>query len=107
MGGLLEETLRVTFIFQRSSRWYMAKRKVAWVVGVAVLLAGGVFLAYQVYTTHLAHTTFERYYAFRGCVRLVDKTDTYGDCVVGSGQTIKIVLIDGSWYLDGDGPGIW
>ncbi len=82
------------------------KHKTLWEVGLLLLVAG-VVLVYQVYTTHLAHTTFERYYAFRGCVRLVDKTDTYGDCVVANGQTIKIVLIDGLWYLDGDGPGIW
>jgi hypothetical protein len=72
-----------------------------------MLIAGGSLVAYQVYTTRQAHTTFERYYAFRGCVQLIDKTDTYGDCKLANGQTIRLVLIDGKWYLEGDGPGIW
>jgi uncharacterized protein YpmB len=54
-----------------------------------------------------AHSSFENYYEFRGCVQLVEKTDTYATCKVASGEIIKIVLIDNKWYLDGDGPGIW
>lgn len=85
----------------------MFRNKTLWALIAAVLIAGGVFAAYQVYATNLAHTTFERYYAFRGCTELVDKTDTYAHCKVAGGETIKLVLIDGKWYLDGDGPGIW
>jgi hypothetical protein len=51
-----------------------------------------------------AHSTFENYYAFRGCVQLIDKTDTYGTCKLNSGQTIKIVKYQNKWYLDGDLP---
>jgi hypothetical protein len=83
----------------------MFKSKIFW--GVALVVLAAAFGAYQVYTTNLAHTTFERYYAFRGCVHLVDKTDTYGDCTLADGSAIKIVLIGGKWYLDGDGPGVW
>lgn len=85
----------------------MFKYKTLWGIIISVVVIGGIFLAYQVYTTNLAHSTFERYYAFRGCTQLLDKTDTYGDCKLANGQTIKIVLIDGRWFLDGDGPGIW
>lgn len=85
----------------------MTRRNMFWGVGLLLLLAGGMFVAYQVYTTRLAHTSFERYYAFRGCVRLIDRADTYGDCEITNGQHIKLVLIAGEWYLDGDGPGIW
>ena len=85
----------------------MARRTTLWGVGLLLVVVGGMCVAYQVYATRLAHTTFERYYAFRGCVQLVDRTDTYGDCKLANGQTIKLVLIDGAWYLDGDGPGIW
>jgi hypothetical protein len=85
----------------------MFKNKTLWGSIVVLVLIGGAFLGYQVYQTHLAHTTFERYYAFRGCVQLIDKTDTYGDCKLANGSTIKIVLINGKWYLDGDGPGVW
>lgn len=51
-----------------------------------------------------AHSTFENYYAFRGCTQLLEKTDSYGTCKIASGQTIKIVKFDGKWYLDGDLP---
>ena len=85
----------------------MLKKKAFWGIMLLVVTAAGAFLAYQVYATNLAHTTFDRYYAFRGCVALVDKTDTYGDCKLADGQTIKLVLINGKWYLDGDGPGVW
>ena len=51
-----------------------------------------------------AHSTFENYYAFRGCVQLVDRTDTYGHCKLASGQTIKLVKYQGKWFLDGDLP---
>jgi hypothetical protein len=85
----------------------MPKNKTRSTLIFLMLIVIGVFLAYQVYATNLAHTTFDRYYAFRGCVQLVDKTDTYGDCKLADGQTIKLVLINNKWYLDGDGPGIW
>jgi hypothetical protein len=85
----------------------MLKNKSLWTVAALMLIAGGGFAAYQVYATNLAHTTFERYYAFRGCVQLIDRTDTYAGCRLADGQTIKLVLIDGKWYLDGDGPGVW
>ncbi len=51
-----------------------------------------------------AHSSFDNYYAFRGCTQLLQKTDTYGVCETGSGQTIKIVEYQGKWYLDGDLP---
>jgi len=51
-----------------------------------------------------AHSTFENYYAFRGCTQLVKKTDNYSLCKLSTGQTIKIVEFRGKWYLDGDLP---
>jgi hypothetical protein len=50
------------------------------------------------------HSTFENYYAFRGCTELLERTDTYGICKTDSGQTIKIVKFDNRWFLDGDLP---
>ena len=85
----------------------MCKHKIYWVSIALLFLVGCVFGAYQVYTVHRAHTTFDRYYAFRGCAQLIDKTDTYGDCRLADGSVIKIVLNNDKWYLDGDGPGIW
>ncbi len=51
-----------------------------------------------------AHSTFENYYAFRGCTTLLEKTDDAGRCETTSGQTIKIVKFNDKWYLDGDLP---
>ena len=51
-----------------------------------------------------AHSSFENYYAFRGCIQLLQKTETFGICKTDSGQTIKMVLYKGKWYLDGDLP---
>jgi hypothetical protein len=51
-----------------------------------------------------AHSSFENYYAFRGCKQLLQKTDGFGICKTDSGDVIKIVLYEGKWYLDGDLP---
>jgi hypothetical protein len=85
----------------------MLRTKTFWAVILLVVIAFGAFISYQVYETNLAHTTFDRYYTFRGCVQLIDRADTYGDCKLADGETIKLVLINGKWYLDGDGPGVW
>ena len=85
----------------------MCTKKTLWLITLLLAIVGGIFIAYQVYVTNMAHTTFDRYYAFRGCVSLVDKTDTYGDCKLSNDQTIRLVLINNKWYLEGDGPGIW
>jgi len=62
------------------------------------------FASYQVWFLDKAHSTFENYYSFRGCVKLVDKTSDFGLCQTASGQTIKIVKFNNKWYLDGDLP---
>jgi hypothetical protein len=71
---------------------------------VALLALFGIFSVYQVQKLNKAHSTFENYYTFRGCAKLVSKTDDAGACETKSGQTIKIVKFDGKWYLDGDLP---
>jgi hypothetical protein len=85
----------------------MKRTKYLWLMGGILCAVVIAFLSYTIYQTSLAHTTFERYYAFRGCVALIDKTDTYGDCRLANGQTIKMVLYNGRWYLDGDLPSPW
>jgi len=60
--------------------------------------------AYWVLYLQKAHSTFENYYNFRGCVQLMSKTDNYGICKTASGKTIKIVKFQDKWYLDGDLP---
>ncbi len=68
---------------------------------VAILIALGI---YEFFMLQRAHSTFDNYYAFRGCKELISKTSNYGYCKVKSGQTIKIVKYQGKWYLDGDLP---
>jgi hypothetical protein len=85
----------------------MLKNKTVIGVIITIVLAGGAFFLYWNNRLDIAHSTFENYYAFRGCQTLVDRTDTYADCKLADGSTIKIVLINGKWYLDGDGPGTW
>jgi hypothetical protein len=63
------------------------------------------FLIYWFITLQIAHSTFNDYYRFRGCVQLINRTDSYGYCTISSGETIKIVKYEGKWYLDGDLPG--
>lgn len=61
----------------------------------------------QILVLKRAHSTFENYYAFRGCAELLSRTDQYGTCRLSSGQTVKIVKVNGRWYLDGDLPVCW
>jgi hypothetical protein len=70
----------------------------------ALTLIAVAFGVYWVQYLKVAHSTFENYYAFRGCVQLVERTDVYGVCRISSGQTITIVKYDNRWFLDGDLP---
>jgi len=70
---------------------------------VAVLVLGTVgFL--QMRMLNKAHSSFDNYYAFRGCTKLIERKPTYGVCKTSSGQIITIVLYHGKWYLKGDLP---
>lgn len=71
---------------------------------VLVILLILIFAISQWLYLRRAHSTFENYYAFRGCVQLIDKADDYGTCRTNSGQVIKIVKYENKWYLDGDLP---
>ena len=72
------------------------------VAGVLVTIAG--LVVYQIDQLRVAHSTFENYYAFRGCVRLMDRTEVDGHCETADGREIRIVEYHGAWYLDGDLP---
>jgi hypothetical protein len=85
----------------------MKKTSIYWVLGIMIVLCGSIFLITTIYKTNQAHTSFDSYYAFRGCTTLIEKTDTYGTCTIGNGQQIKMVLFEGKWYLDGDLPTHW
>ena len=78
------------------------------------IIAGAVFIVvvvslaiFYVHELNRAHSTFENYAAFRGCTATSNKTDTSADCLLASGKSIKLVLINDKWYLEGDGPGVW
>ena len=80
------------------------KNKVLWGVLAVLIIAAGLMFVQWNTTLRVAHSSFENYYAFRGCTKLIDRTDTYGDCQTASGQTIKIVKFQDRWFLDGDLP---
>lgn len=82
------------------------KKIILVIIGVIVLAMAALVID-QFILLRKAHSTFDNYYAFRGCVQLLSRTDTSGICKTDSGGTITIVLINGRWYLQGDGPGIW
>jgi hypothetical protein len=82
-------------------------KKIVWIVIILLVVAVGVFGADQFLLLQKAHSTFDNYYAFRGCTQLISTTTTSGVCRTASGQTITIVEIDGRWFLQGDGPGVW
>ena len=79
------------------------KNKIIIVVLLAVVLIF-IFSVQYVIFLRKAHSTFANYFAFRGCEKLLNKTDDYGICQTASGQTIKIVKFDNRWFLDGDLP---
>ena len=63
-----------------------------------------VIALYQIYILRVAHSSFENYYQFRNYAQLIERGDSYGVCRTTSGQVIKIVRVDGKWYLEGDLP---
>lgn len=77
----------------------MKKNIVLIVILLIIIFAGSWWLYLR-----KAHSTFENYYAFRGCAQLLEKTDDYGVCKLDSGEVIKIVKFKEKWYLDGDLP---
>jgi hypothetical protein len=78
----------------------MKKSPIIFLIVIIFVLLG----AYWIYYLNNVHSTFEKYYTFRGCVELIQKTDSYGLCKLDSGTVIKIVKYENRWYLDGDLP---
>ncbi len=67
-----------------------------------LFMIGIVFALWWAHYLHLAHSSFENYYNFRGCQELLEKKDTFAYCKLSSGNIIKLVKIDSRWFLDGD-----
>jgi hypothetical protein len=82
----------------------LLKIKIATITIILIVVIVFAFGINYILFLRKAHSTFENYYAFRGCVQLMNKTDDYGLCKISSGETIKIVKFRGKWYLDGDLP---
>lgn len=69
-----------------------------------LVLAVAALCLWQAIVLRKAHSSFENYYAFRDCAQLLDRGPDYGTCRTADGQTIKIVLYQGRWFLAGDLP---
>ncbi len=80
------------------------KNKIVIIIILLVVIIIFAFAIDQIIILRKAHSTFENYYSFRGCVQLTEKTNDYGLCKTTSGQVVKIVKSQGKWYLDGDLP---
>ncbi len=80
------------------------KIKVVIVIGALIIIALAILVGWQFFVLRKAHSTFENYYAFRGCAQLISRTDNYGICKTYSGQVIKIVKFNNKWFLDNDLP---
>ena len=79
----------------------LKNKKFISIVFVTILIVA-IFCTYQINMLKVAHSSFENYYKFRGCTKLIEKTDTYGTCMLSSGKTIKLVKVENKWFLDGD-----
>lgn len=106
-GALMKFILRDLVISLPIQYVKLVKRSRSAQLVVLLILMLAALLAYQVYATNLAHTSFQRYATFRECVTISHQTPTSADCTTDSGKTFKIVEISTRWYRDGDGPGIW
>ncbi len=80
------------------------KKKAVKIIILSFVILALIWGISQWFYLRKAHSIFENYYAFRGCVQLLNKTDDYGTCKTSSGQTIKIIKYQNKWYLDGDLP---
>ena len=80
------------------------KRITIWAVIGVVVLVFGALVANQVALVTKAHSSLENYSAFRGCVQRLETTESYATCKLASGAIIKMVNVNGKWYLDGDLP---
>lgn len=79
--------------------------KKMFLVGILIIVVVfGFLVIQQFFKVQKAHSSFENYYAFRGCTKLLTKTATSATCELAPGKTIKIVNVQGKWYLDGDLP---
>ena len=84
-----------------------SKLKIVLIIAALGLIVVAVLGTYWFLLLRKAHSTFENYYAFRGCAQLLEKTPDYGTCRTATGQVIKLVKYQDRWFLEGDGPGIW
>lgn len=73
-------------------------------IAIVLLIILGTIAINQFTKLQKAHSTFENYYAFRGCKQLVSKTDTFATCKLSDGSVIKIVKFNNKWYLNNDLP---
>lgn len=85
---------------------HLLKHKLIILILTGIIFAA-IFLFAETIFLRKAHSTFENYYDFRGCTKLLQRTEEYGICQIKSGKTIKIVRYNGRWFLDGDLPVCW
>ena len=80
------------------------KKVTLWVVVGIIALVLLALVVDQVAIVTKAHRSLANYAAFRGCVGQLEATDAYATCHLASGAVIKMVNVNGKWYLNGDLP---
>ncbi|MDE2026595.1 MAG: hypothetical protein KGJ07_08985 [Patescibacteria group bacterium] len=79
-------------------------RRIFFILAIPLVVCVGIIVIRQFLYVQKAHSSFANYYAFRGCSKLLQKTDTWATCALSDGKTIKMVNVNNKWYLDGDLP---
>jgi hypothetical protein len=83
------------------------KTKTLKIIAVTLIVLFLISGTYWIRILRKAHSSFENYYSFRGCVELLNKTDNSGYCITESDKIIKLVKFNEHWYLDDDLPTCW
>ena len=102
MQCLLMERMCALDLKMLNLKKFCTRKNISIVAVIFIFCVG--FLIYWTNYLKIAHSSFENYYNFRGCVKLIEKNDAYGKCELASGQIIKLVKFQNKWYLDGDLP---
>lgn len=80
------------------------KNKSFLILGFIIITIILVIFINQILVLRKAHSSFENYYTFRGCVKLLKKTPDSGLCKIKNNEEIKIIKFNNKWYLNGDLP---
>ncbi len=81
----------------------LSKKDFVSMIMVIIILLSFATAFVWTYKLKKAHSTFENYSTYIGCVKILSKNLTSGVCTLSNGENIKIIKAqNGKWYLNGD-----